>query len=758
MCKSMYSNDNQQGCVQTIMEAENTAIILIGFQNDYFAKDGALRSLLEPEVAAARVLQNTVALVDAVKDLPAPIISTPISFSSDYRELIEPVGILEAIRDVGAFQADTSGVDIVEELAAYGERIVEIPGKRGFNAFSDTGLDEFLRDRQIENLVIAGVISSVCVDSTARAAVELGYRVLVASDCTWGRTEFEQDYYCGNVFPLYAKLIDSPALAHALRGSRAVELPRADQRAIESLVNQRLFEELAAAEVRYRELVENLRNIVFGYDASSLLSFVNPAWSEVLGFEVSDPIGRSMEEYLIDEDKHRWREITHNCAEAGAGAHAQCELRINTARGETRWFDLSICASREGGVGFLYDITNTKEQHQRLQDTVVKTQFATEEKTRFLATMSHEIRTPMNGVIGMTDMLLRTELDDKQRSYVETLRSSGDAMLAQIDDILDMSKIEAGKLMITKQPEMIRDIIHDVYLLFQARAEQKKIQLVHHVSENVPTILRCDANRLKQILNNLLSNAIKFTHSGKVELNASWRASASGGDLTITVADTGVGVPSLQRHLLFEPFSQVDGSRSRGHGGTGLGLAICARLVKLMGGTIDCDSIEGQGSVFTITVPLSEPQSERTRESVHDSDAWDIGIASNNPLRILVAEDDDTNRMIICEMLNRLGYRPDIAHNGWEVLSLCQRNDYDLILMDIHMPKMDGIEATQRLLEAPRPQMPDIIALSADVLPENRERCQSLGMAGFISKPVTLGQLKVALRGIARKTPGAHVA
>lgn len=732
------------------MDTTNTAIVLIGFQNDYFAVDGVLKSFLEPECAAATVLENTVAVIDALKDSATLIISTPIAFSNNYHEILAPVGILKTIQDVGAFQRNTSGVETVPELKKFQDKIIELPGKRGLNAFSDTQLDHVLRSHNVENIVIAGVISSVCVDSTGRAAVELGYRTLVLSDCTWGRTEFEQEFYCDNVFPLYAKLIDSESLLQTLESSVDVELPLSSHSTVETLVNQGLFEKLADAETRYKDLINNLHNIVIGYDQSGLLNYVNPAWSDVLGIDRDEPIGQPLENYIIETDRALWCELVENSFISSNSL----EIRMPTASGDIHWFELSVRPGQEGGVGLLYDITNTKAEHLRLEKTVEKTQSATDEKSRFLATMSHEIRTPMNGVIGMTDLLLRTDLDEKQRRYVETLSSSGDAMLALIDDILDFSKIEAGKLSILKRPNNPRKLILEVCHLFQSRVDQKGLSLHSTIGDELPVNVECDGNRIKQLLTNLLSNAIKYTNDGTINITAQWKARESRcGLLTVSVKDTGIGISAQHRSLLFKPFSQIDSTKTRGYGGTGLGLAICARLVELMRGNISVHSEEQKGSNFTFSLPLSVSNVDSDIDNALGKNSInEIPVAKRNPLRILVAEDDRTNQSIILDMLHNSGYEPDTVNNGQKVLHQCSIKQYDLILMDIHMPEMDGLETTRKLRNQSRKMTPEIIAISADVSTQNRQACFDLGMTDFISKPIKMDSLRSSLLGVTTKS------
>jgi signal transduction histidine kinase/ligand-binding sensor domain-containing protein/DNA-binding response OmpR family regulator len=370
-------------------------------------------------------------------------------------------------------------------------------------------------------------------------------------------------------------------------------------------------------------------------------------------------------------------------------------------------------------------------------------------KSEFLANMSHEIRTPMNAVIGMTSLLLDAGLPSGQRERVETIRSSGEGLLHLLNEILDFSKVTAGRLEIEETPFDVHQCLAEAVELVAAQAEGKGIALERRVEPGVPRAVLSDPARVRQILVNLLGNAVKFTPAGKI--SASLTVASREGpvwELCFAVCDTGIGIPHDDLHRLFKPFSQADASTARFFGGTGLGLAISRSLAEQLGGKIWVESTPGHGSVFSFTIRCREaaPASVSATQPV-SLDSLRAGLATPVPvLRILLAEDNTINQKVALMMLERLGSTADVAADGFEALAALRRQTYDLVLMDVHMPGMDGLEATRRIREEwPAGRRPRIVAITANALFGDRESCLAAGMDDYLSKPMRIEDLRSAL-------------
>ncbi len=522
---------------------------------------------------------------------------------------------------------------------------------------------------------------------------------------------------------------------------------------------KRHLEQIEKLSNEYTLILNSVSEGIFGLDNEGRTTFINPAATRMLGFSTLELAGQPLLEMfqLTHADGSAYLPQDHPIDRALREGTSYEEQEAVFLRKDGSSFMVSYRITpiwdrgkRKGAVVVFNDITNEK-QIIRAKELAERADRA---KSEFLAIMSHEIRTPMNGIIGMTGLLADTELDEEQRSYIEIIRDSSDALLHILNEILDFSRIEAGKMLLEHTPIKLLPLLDGVLDLFTSRAAEKGIELTCHTDEHIPKAIIGDASRLRQVLVNLISNAIKFTDNGSVNVTVRQAERRTNECvLEFEVSDTGIGISSDKQSLLFQSFSQLHPSINRKYGGTGLGLAICKKLIELMGGTINVESEEGRGATFRFLLPVHylpddyKTDKERPKSSKQEPPVEGLSDGKYGPMRIMIAEDHPVNQKLLREMLRKMGYRTDIAHNGQEAVTMATAHPYELIFMDIQMPEKDGIEATREIRERlPEHEQPIIVATTAFARSSDREMCLDAGMQDFISKPLRLQEVDRILK------------
>jgi two-component system, sensor histidine kinase and response regulator len=636
-----------------------------------------------------------------------------------------------------------------------GALLIHLTGGRietHFHVFGSLALLSFYRDWRV--LVTASAV--VAADHWLRGVYwpQSVFGTLVSDGWRWlehaGWVVFE------DVFLVRACLQGRAEMRQIAERQAQLEETKAS---VERQVSERTLE-LRESEERFRSAMEHAAIGMALVAPDGRFLQVNRSLCEIVGYSEDELLGLTFQDITHPDDLQADLSYVRRVL-AGEVKTYQMEKRYVRKGGGLVWILLSVSLVRDARgeplhfISQIQDITERMRAEEGLRRAKEAAEAATRAKSEFLANMSHEIRTPMNGVIGMTDLALDTALTAEQRDYLSTVKTSAGALLTVIDDILDLSKIEAGKLHFHPSAFGLRQSVAGVLKPLALRAEQKGLRLACRIEPAVPDALVGDPVRLGQVITNLVGNAVKFTERGEVEIRVT-AESVTGAEawLHFAVSDTGVGIPAAKQAAIFDAFSQADGSMARRYGGTGLGLTISKRLVEAAGGLIWCKSTEGRGSTFHFTMRFGL-QAEAAKCPPQEVPAPPAADAPR--LRVLLAEDNPVNQKLALRLLERRGHSVTLANNGREAVEAHEAGGFDLILMDCQMPEMDGFEATAaiRRREFETGARTPIIAVTAHAMAGDSERCLAAGMDAYVTKPIKPETLFAAIESVTSEVAGA---
>ena len=526
------------------------------------------------------------------------------------------------------------------------------------------------------------------------------------------------------------------------------------------------------SEEKFRGIFENLQDIYARVDRKGRITMISPSVFKRMGYTPDEVLGQEVTKFFVSEES-----IRHAMFKVGRnGSLRNFEASMRRKDGSERQYMFNMLMLNDGADGaargnhsvvavLARDITELKRQSAELVKAKDEAERSLKVKEQFLANMSHEIRTPMNGVIGMIDLLNDTQLDEEQRSYVKTVKRSSETLLNILNDILDLSKIEAGKMVLHEAPVAFKEIFEKLIALFGQQANSKNNDLTYHLGPDLPTFVIADQTRLLQVLSNLTSNAIKFTENGAIKIEATLLSKRGKFNrIRVGVQDSGIGISPQNINLLFNSFSQVDTSSRKSFGGTGLGLAISKELASLMKGEIGVESTVGMGSTFWFTVELKETSISPTQQTTEVAEIALANFFSTYHPNVLLVDDNAVNRKVASEILRKSGCIVTTADSGpaaiAEVTKRAQNsatNDgFDVIFMDIQMPDMDGVETTRHLRSQFGKNLPVIVAMTAYSMKEDRERFISQGLDDYIAKPIRAQSLVAKVKELTDANRAKH--
>jgi PAS domain S-box-containing protein len=547
----------------------------------------------------------------------------------------------------------------------------------------------------------------------------------------------------------------------AVREMRSIAAQRAELEATNEIVERKVEErttEARRAEEKYRSIFDHAAEGIFQSSPEGRLLSVNPAFARIFGFASGEEALTTLSDVAHQLYVEPGRREILNRTLAARGECRSFQSQMRRRDGSIIWVSENVRAVTDPDGRILYyegtleDISDRKQAEAEREKLMAAAQAASRAKSEFLANMSHEIRTPMNGIVGMTELALDTDLSPEQREYLETVRSSADALLSVINDVLDFSKVEAGKLDLDPIPFSLSDCISETMKALAVRAHQKNLELVCDIEAAVPDAVVADASRIRQVLLNLAGNAIKFTEQGEVVLHVSCeQRSAADCLLHFRVSDTGIGIPAEQQSRIFEAFMQADSSTTRKYGGTGLGLAITSRLVEMMGGRTWVESEPGRGSTFHFTIRAGIQAAPPEPAAGQPSPAL-RGVSA------LIVDDNLTNLRVLRQMLGKWGLVVQTAESGRAALlamkqAVEQGLPFDLVLLDCHMPEMDGFVLAENITRNPELAGATMMMLTSAGYRGDAARCRELGIAAYMLKPIHQENLRKAIESVLANLP-----